>query len=128
VEKSRGGDVREFLAITKALSDEMRVRALLALRQGELCLCQIIELLDLAPATVSKHMDMLVRAGLVERRKDGRWCYFRLASRQASSAAQRALKWATDTLATDPLLERDAEALRKLRKVDLKELSACYKS
>jgi len=120
--------VREFLSITKALSDEMRVRALLALREGELCLCQLIELLDLAPATVSKHMDMLVRAGLVERRKDGRWCYFRLAGRQASSAVQRALKWATDTLAADPLLGRDADALKKLRKVDLKELSACYKS
>ena len=120
--------MREFLSITKALSDETRVRALLALRGGELCLCHVIRLLDLAPATLSKHMDLLVQAGLVERRKDGRWCHFRLAGRQASPAAQRALKWATEALAGDPVIQRDTHALKKLRRTDLKELSACYKS
>ncbi|GIW77819.1 MAG: hypothetical protein KatS3mg104_2882 [Phycisphaerae bacterium] len=52
---------KPFLNITKALSDETRVRALLALREGELCLCQIIEMLGMAPSTVSKHMDLLSR-------------------------------------------------------------------
>ena len=37
--------MREFMTIVKALGDENRVRALLALRGGELCVCQIIELL-----------------------------------------------------------------------------------
>ncbi len=120
--------MREFLSIAKALSDETRVRALLALRGGELCLCHIIQLLDLAPATLSKHMDLLVQAGLVERRKDGRWCYFRLPGRQAKPAVQRALKWATEILADEAVVGRDAETLKKLRKADLKELSACYKS
>lgn len=120
--------MREFLSITKALGDETRVRALLALRGGELCLCHMIQLMDLAPATLSKHMDLLVQAGLVERRKDGRWCYFRLAGRQASPAVQRVLRWAMDALAGDPVAQRDADALAKLRKTDLKEVSACYKS
>jgi hypothetical protein len=36
--------MREFMAITKALSDPSRVRILLALRRRELCVCQITEL------------------------------------------------------------------------------------
>jgi ArsR family transcriptional regulator, arsenate/arsenite/antimonite-responsive transcriptional repressor len=43
----------EFMNIVRALADENRVRALLSLREGELCLCQIIEFLGLAPSTVS---------------------------------------------------------------------------
>lgn len=72
-------DMDEFIAITKALSDPHRVRALLALRKGEMCVCQIIELFGLAPSTVSKHMSILKQAGLVSNRKDNRWVYYRLA-------------------------------------------------
>ncbi len=70
--------MQRLLDIAQALSDLTRVRALVALRDGELCLCHLIGLLKLAPSTVSKHLDLLVRAGLVERRKEGRWAYFRL--------------------------------------------------
>ncbi len=120
--------MREFLAITKALSDEMRVRALLALRQGELCLCQIIELLGLSPATVSRHMDVLVRAGLVERRKEGRWCYFRPAGRRASRAARRTLDWVFDCLRSHPAVEEDVRRIARIRRVDLEDLCECYRS
>lgn len=120
--------MREFLSITKALSDETRVRALLALKDGELCLCHVIRLLDLAPATLSKHMDVLVQAGLVERRKAGRWCYFRLAEREAAPMVRRALRWALAALADEPKIVQDARALQKLRCTDLAEVSACYRS
>jgi DNA-binding transcriptional ArsR family regulator len=120
--------VREFLSITKALSDETRVRALLALRDGELCLCHLIQLLELAPATLSKHMDVLAQAGLIERRKEGRWCYFRLAGSAAPAVVRRGLKWALESLQDASLVQRDAQRLARLRKADLTELSACYKS
>ena len=57
--------MREFMAITKALSDPNRVRILLALRRGELCVCQITELFGFAPSTVSKHLSILHHAGLI---------------------------------------------------------------
>lgn len=62
-----------FINITKALAEENRVRILLALEGRELCVCQIFELLDLAPSTVSKHLSILRQARLVEGRKEGRW-------------------------------------------------------
>ena len=42
-----GEALRDFMAVTKALADEQRVRVLLALERGELCVCQIVELLGL---------------------------------------------------------------------------------
>ena len=68
--------MREFMAITKALADENRVRVLLALQGGELCVCQITELFGLAASTISKHLSILYQAGLVDSRKDGRWIYY----------------------------------------------------
>ena len=67
----------DFMAIAKALADENRVRLLLALQKQELCVCQLIELIGLAPSTVSKHMSILRQARLVEARKEGRWVYYR---------------------------------------------------
>ncbi len=67
-----------FLSIARALSDENRVRALMMLSRGELCVCQLIEMLGLAPSTVSKHMSILRQARLVDASKHGRWMYYRL--------------------------------------------------
>jgi len=75
--------MREFMAIAKALADESRTRVLMFLRGGELCVCQIVEMLGLAPSTVSKHMAILHQARLVESRKDGRWTYYRLPKEDA---------------------------------------------
>ncbi len=119
--------MREFLTITKALSDETRVRALLALRDGELCLCQVVELLGLAPSTVSKHLDLLLTAGLVERRKEGRWHYFRLAGKDTPPVAKRALRWVLESLDGEPRVVSDDQSLAQIRKQDPKELCACYR-
>ena len=51
--------MREFMAVARALGDENRVRMLLALEGGELCVCQITELFGLAASTTSKHLSIL---------------------------------------------------------------------
>jgi len=120
--------MRETLAIAKALSDESRLRALVAVKGGELCLCQLIRVLDLAPATVSKHMNLLQQAGLVERTRQGKWRFYRLASGSKSRIVRRALGWVLEEVGGDPKLSDDARKIRKVRRQDLEELSACYRS
>lgn len=118
-----------FLDITKALSDETRVRALMSLSRGELCVCQVIELLGLSPSTVSKHMTILQQAGLIERRKDGRWHYYRLAGRQAPPIVRDALRWALGALADEKTIETDARTIGQLRRKDREASAACcYKA
>lgn len=63
-----------------ALSDPSRLRLLFAVRRGERCVCELIELLGLAPATVSKHLSILRAAGWLASRKQGRWVHYRLAA------------------------------------------------
>ncbi|MBI3460389.1 winged helix-turn-helix transcriptional regulator [Candidatus Acetothermia bacterium] len=66
--------MREIVTITKALANEVRLRILMLLSEGELCACQIIEVLDLAPSTVSKHLSILHQARLVDARKMADGC------------------------------------------------------
>ena len=114
--------MRDFLNLTKALADESRVRLLLALRQGELCACQLTELLQFAPSTVSKHLSLLKRAGLLEARKDGRWIFYRLASKQAPVAVREAIDWVEKSLGRSPSALMDARRLKQILKEDPSEL------
>jgi len=109
--------MRTFMNITKALAEENRVRIILALRNGELCVCQIIELLGLAPSTVSKHMSVLKQARMVEARKDGRWMYYRLAGKGALDEVRGAISWVCDSLSGNEEMKKDAERLAEILSV-----------
>jgi DNA-binding transcriptional ArsR family regulator len=56
----------------------------------ELCACKLAEHLGLAPSTISHHMTVLVEAGLVTARPDGKWVHYTL-RRDALRAASRML-------------------------------------
>ncbi len=66
----------DFMQVIKALTDENRVRILMALRNRELCVCQITGMLDLSPSTTSKHLSILRQARLIESNKKGKWVYY----------------------------------------------------
>ena len=83
--------MQDTLDVLKALADENRLRILFALRRGELCVCQLIALLELAPSTVSKHLSVLRTARLVDGRKDGRWMYYGLSKQHRSPSTARIL-------------------------------------
>lgn len=114
--------MKDVVEITKALADGNRLRALMALAGGELCVCQIIEMLGLAPSTVSKHLSILHQAGLVEARKEGRWMYYRLAGKTGSKAAREAITWLRRNLAASRQVVEDARTLRKIVCIDREEL------
>lgn len=118
--------MRELLAITRALDNTHRLRILLSLRGGEVCLCQLIEVLELAPSTVSKHVDLLRQAGLVEMRKDGRWHYYRLAGSGASPAVRDAIRWVTRALDDEQIIQADAARLAGVCQSPPEEWTACY--
>ncbi len=104
--------IRATLRVTKALADLQRVRILTMLGSGELCVCQILEVLALAPSTVSKHLSILSAAGLVDSRKEGRWMYYRLPAGTAGALVRPVLKWLGETLKHDETIEQDAKQLK----------------
>ena len=110
--------MREILEIAKAMADGSRLRVLMALAGGELCVCQIVELLELAPSTVSKHMAILRQARLVEGRKDGRWMYYRLPGRDSPKTVKDALAWVRRSLADSPQAMQDGKRLNAILAMD----------
>jgi DNA-binding transcriptional ArsR family regulator len=110
--------MRELVAVMKALSDEHRLRALVALDGRELCLCQLVELFGLAPSTVSRHMSILQQARLVDSRKAGRWTYFRLAENSASAEAKGAMALVLESLARAPEIRDDGRRLTKILRIN----------
>jgi DNA-binding transcriptional ArsR family regulator len=114
--------VRELMAVTKALADETRVRILLALEPGEICVCQIVELLELAPSTVSKHMSILRQARLVDSRKEGRWMFYRLAGEDRPAEARELSALVFRLTAADARRREDAKRLRQILKMDRDQL------
>jgi DNA-binding transcriptional ArsR family regulator len=106
--------MQDIMDVLKALADETRLRALCALRNGELCVCQLIALLDLSPSTVSKHLSILRSARLVESRKDGRWMYYRLATRFRTRAAGKVLALLFADLDPTARIRDDQKHLRKI--------------
>ena len=64
--------------IFKAMADPCRLKILMLLREGELCVCEIMIGLDRPQSSTSHHLSILRDAGLIKERKDGRWSRYRL--------------------------------------------------
>jgi ArsR family transcriptional regulator len=64
----------------KALADGTRLRILRLLDEAELHVNELVEILELPQPTVSRHLAVLLRAGLVNRRRDGQWTFYSLAA------------------------------------------------
>lgn len=104
-----------FMNITRALSDENRVRILMALRHHEFCVCQITAFLDLSPSTTSKHLSVLKQARLIEGRKVGKWVYYRLANTpESNEMAKNAIELVIRSIGDSPTTRRDDNRIKKI--------------
>lgn len=72
-------DGKRANAIFRAFSDETRLRILHLLKLEEMCVGDLVAILDLPQPTVSRHLSYLRNAELVETRKEGLWRFYRLA-------------------------------------------------
>ena len=63
-------------AVFHALGDESRLRILDLLLEGELCVAQLQKSVTIVQSTLSHHLKILVEAGLVRMRRQGRWSYY----------------------------------------------------
>ncbi len=111
--------VATAVTITRALGHPARLRTLAMLRSGELCVCQITEVLGLAQSTVSTHLRELRRAGLVSERKDGRWLYVALSEDPATAPW---IATALAALSDDPEIAGDARRVEELRRLPVEDL------
>ncbi|MBD3290388.1 metalloregulator ArsR/SmtB family transcription factor [candidate division KSB1 bacterium] len=108
-----------LVKIFKALGDKSRLRIVKMLQQRALCVCEITEILKLAPSTVSQHLSLLREAGLIIDRKDGKWVEYHLNSQAGNMFLVGLLPLLSYWLNNDPQIAADS---RRLQTVDRKDL------
>ena len=67
-------------AVLKSLADPTRLKIIYLLKNGELCVCQILEAIDKSQSTISHHLNMMKKEGVLSARKQGKWIYYKLAN------------------------------------------------
>ena len=73
----------KLLDVLKALSDETRLRIINLLYEGELCVCDVMEVLQISQAKASRHLIYLKNAGLAKDRKVAQWAYYSLSKEES---------------------------------------------
>ena len=112
--------MHNFIRITKALSDPTRVRILGLLLEGELCVCNIVEIMGLAQPTVSRHLKQCTDAGLTTGRKAGGWTHYRLATDSTDMYIPTFLDLLQQAIKTDEeftMLQSNLITLKKIKNI-----------
>ena len=117
----RRANLRDLVEATKGLAHPTRLRLLAMLATGELCVCQMTAVLELASSTVSQHLSVLSRGGLVADRKDGKLVYYRL---HDGEIAQAILGSLLALAGDDDQVRADRALVERLRHVPVLELCA----
>jgi len=98
----RGGAMKAFVNMMKALSDPNRVKIVKLLQQKSMCVCELQGVLGLAQPTVSNHLKILEAVGLVDFKKDGLWVNYRVTDGKDSPYAASMLGNLRHWLNEDP--------------------------
>ena len=99
--------------IFKALSDETRLKIIKLLEKGELCVCEIVNALNMIQPKVSFHLGVLKDVGLVKIRKKGKWILYSLDS---SDLFQRFLIFSVIEKISDEDIKEELKRLKEFKK------------
>jgi len=68
--------MEKFVKLCRALSDETRLRIYLLLLKGELCVCELVNILNMQQSRISHSLRILKEAGLVDNQREGKWIIY----------------------------------------------------
>jgi ArsR family transcriptional regulator len=113
--------VLELVAIAKVLGDPTRVRIVAALRNGELCVCELVDALGISQSSLSSHLQICRQTGVVTTRKESRWIYYSLSTRYGQLIER--IFSDLQTVGRDEQLRQDARRLKK--RLQMREGGRC---
>ena len=103
-----------ILTSLEAAAEITRLRLLALLAEAELTVSELMTILGQSQPRISRHLKLLVEAGLVERHREGAWAFFRLAERGARADLARDLLARIEL--SDPMLASDRTRLAEARR------------
>jgi len=78
-------ELRHLSDLLKTIAESNRLKIICLLGKEELCVCQIMEALDLPNNLTSHHLKMLTRSGIIFQRKQGRYRFYRINNKKFST-------------------------------------------
>jgi len=115
--------MRELVRISKAISNETRIRMLKLLLEKDICVCEMHEIFPLSHSQVSRDLKALMDAGFLKRWHDGR-CVVYIADRNSANPYCRAiLDVLADSFNDDPMVRQDRERLPEIMARQVREKS-----
>jgi len=108
--------MRDLAKAFKALSDETRIRMLKLLFEGELCVCEIMQVLEISQSRASRNLGILREAGLLKDRRDGQWVHYSLSKESVTSYAPL-LELLNQSLNQDETILKDKEKFKEVVKL-----------
>lgn len=96
--------IEDVVRVGKALGDPTRVQLLACLSAEELCVCELVHLVDVGQPAVSRHLRILREAGLVEDLRDGKFVNYRLRRPARTPFGEAALAEFLEQLPADAVL------------------------
>ena len=113
--------MRELVKISKALSDETRIRMLKLLLEKDICVCEMQEIFPLSSSQVSRNLRMLMEAGFLKRWREGK-CIVYIADKDSQNRYCRTLlSMLADSFSDDAVTQRDRERLEKVIEDQVRE-------
>ncbi|HGE71500.1 TPA: ArsR family transcriptional regulator [Candidatus Poribacteria bacterium] len=108
--------MKEIIRAFKALGDETRIRLIKLLEQRELCVCELMQVLNMTQSRVSRNLGILKNAGFVKDRRDGLWVHYSINYEDAPLIVQKLLSILKESSNNDPILIKDLAELTKAKK------------
>jgi ArsR family transcriptional regulator len=116
-------ELDELLTVLRTAAEPTRIRLLALCAEGELTVTELTQILGQSQPRVSRHLKLMVDAGLLERFREGAWAFYRLARRGSSTyIAVRVLQMVPDG---DPAISRDKVRLAEV-KAERDRVAAAY--
>ncbi|MGB9596673.1 MAG: ArsR/SmtB family transcription factor [Candidatus Poribacteria bacterium] len=109
--------MKEIIRAFKALGDETRIRLLKLLEQRELCVCELMQALDMTQSRVSRNLGILKNAGFVKDKRDGLWVHYSLNYENAPLVVQKLLRILKELSNDDVIIIKDLAELCKAKKL-----------
>ena len=114
----------ELVAGLRAAGEDTRVRILALLVEGELTVSDLTDILGQSQPRISRHLKLMVEAGLVERSREGAWAFFRIPERTAAAHLARMLAEQIDP--ADTIIAADKSRLGAVRMARAKTAEAFF--
>lgn len=99
----------------KALSEPIRIRIFMLISQGEICVCEIQEVLNEPQSKVSRHLSYLKHSGIIEAKRVGRWMHYSV-RKDMDPSIKAHIQFIRDRCSSFEIFEKDLQRLKELKR------------